>query len=132
MCATALKCDGFSDLIFTGRDVKVRSLNVSNQIMGSPGNRLAHWEKTTGQNAFLCVVKDCINRPTAGGLVQKDSPTDRSWYIVPLCRECSTRTGQDLDIWDEAILVRGSEMKASPSLSAVRPAVMPRISSLSQ
>ena len=132
MCATARKCIFFSALILTGRDVKVRNLNVSSQIMGSTGSRLAHWEKTTRQSAFLCFVKDCINRPTAGGLVQKDSPTDRSWYIVPLCRDCNTKTGQDLDIWDEAVLVRRSDMKASPAAPSVRPAVMPRFAPLSQ
>lgn len=99
--------------------------------MGGNENLLARWEKTTGQSAFLCFVKDCIKMPTAAGLVQKDSPADGSWYIVPLCRDCNSKTGQDLDIWDEAVLVCARDMKASQAMSAVRPIAMPRVVSLS-
>ena len=37
--------------------------------------------------------------------MQKDSATDKNWYIVPLCSACNNKKGQDLDIWDGASLV---------------------------
>jgi hypothetical protein len=106
-----------------------RNLNLSGQDLNSSGNRLAHWEKTTGQNAFLCFAKDCIKRPTAGGLVQKDSAIDRGGYIVPLCSDCNDKTGQDLDIWDQAVLVRADDMKVPQGASRGRYATAPRTAS---
>ena len=111
MCAAARKRKGFSVSRDTGRDMKVTNLNIVRQTTGSGGKLLARWEKISGQNAFLCCVKDCIERPIAGGLVQKGSPYDQSWYIVPLCRDCDSRTGQNLDIWDGAVLVRKNDME---------------------
>jgi hypothetical protein len=85
--------------------MRVTNLNGSKRIACGSGSWLARWERITGQNAFLCFVKDCINTPFGGGLVQKDSGLDRNWYIVPLCKECGKKTHADLDIWDSATLV---------------------------
>ena len=94
--------------------MRVKNLNRATQAKCSTGTWLAHWEKISGQNAFLCFVKDCINTPSFGGLVQKVSSTDESWYIVPLCDDCNRKTMQDLDIWDLATLVPAVGTNTSP------------------
>jgi hypothetical protein len=90
--------------------MRVKNLNRAMQKKCSSGSWLALWERISGQNAFLCFVKDCINRPSVGGLVQMDGPADGAWYVVPLCEHCSKSTGQDLEIWDQAKLVSAVEM----------------------
>jgi hypothetical protein len=85
--------------------MRVINLNGSKGIACVSGSWLARWERITGQSAFLCFVKDCINTPFSGGLVQKDNMLDGNWYIVPLCKECAKKTHADLDIWDSAVLV---------------------------
>ena len=89
--------------------MRVKNLNKAAQNSSISGSWLSFWEKHTGQNAWMCYVQGCIGRPSAGGRVQKDSPTDRGWYVIPLCADCSDRGGQDLEIWDEATLVSATE-----------------------
>ncbi len=101
--------------------MRVKNLNQAAQKKCSSGSWLALWERISGQNAFLCFVKDCINRPSVGGLVQKDSPTDGDWYVVPLCNDCSKSTGRDLEIWDQANLVSASDMQIPPVAMGSRP-----------
>jgi hypothetical protein len=111
--------------------MRVKNLNRATQTKCSSGTWLALWEKASGQNAFLCFVKDCINRPSTGGLVQKDIPTDEKWYVVPLCDDCSKRTGQDLNIWDMATLVPSDEMGILPRATSSRPVrILRTVSSL--
>jgi hypothetical protein len=85
--------------------MKVKNLNGTAPITKESGNWLSHWEKLSGLNAFMCYVKGCIKRPSVGGHVQKDSPTDKTWYVIPLCDDCGRKRGQDLDIWDAATLI---------------------------
>jgi hypothetical protein len=127
MCATVQNDIGFFVFIFFRGHMRARNLNLSGQTLRSSGNWLAHWEKTTGQNAYLCFAQDCIKRPTAGGLVQKDSPIDRSWYIVPLCNDRYNKTGQDLEIWDQAVLVRAGDTKDPQGAPFGRHAAAPRV-----
>jgi hypothetical protein len=47
----------------------------------------------------------CGNKAADGAHIQKISPDDRSWYIIPLCRSCNTRFGQELDVFDSTVLV---------------------------
>jgi hypothetical protein len=101
-------------------DMRVKNLNRATQTKCKASSWLAHWEKITGQNASLCFVKDCIDQPSAGGLVQKDGSSDQNWYVVPLCDHCSKKTGQDLDIWDLATLVPAVETSLSPLVPRVR------------
>jgi len=86
-------------------ELRVRNLNGSTQGSSTTGSWLTYWEKFSGQTAYGCFVSGCKNKRSVGGHVQKDSTTDKSWYIVPLCDECSKKTGQDLDVWDLAMLV---------------------------
>jgi hypothetical protein len=84
-----------------GEHMKVKNLKGS-ETGDASASRLAAWERLSGQNAFMCFATGCIKRPSSGGRVQKDSATDKSWYLIPLCDECSSKSGQDLDIWDAA------------------------------
>jgi hypothetical protein len=92
------------------------------------GSWLAHWEKHSGLNAFMCYATGCIRRPSVGAHIQKDSLTDMNWYVIPLCEDCSRKRGQDLDIWNAATLVspgaRGAAVKASSTSRASRPAAV--------
>jgi hypothetical protein len=85
--------------------MRVRNLNGSARTSSNAGSWLTYWEKFSGQTAHGCFVSGCKNKRSVGGHVRKDSATDKNWYIVPLCDECSKKTGQDLDIWDLAMLV---------------------------
>lgn len=50
------------------------------------GSWLEHWKKFSRQAIpATCPVENCSRAPTVGAHVQKDSSTDKSWYIVPLC-----------------------------------------------
>jgi hypothetical protein len=85
--------------------MKVRNLNSAPQMTCSSGDWLTHWEKFGGQTAYQCFVSGCRGKRSVAGLVQKPGATDTNWYVVPLCEECNTRKGQDLEIWDLAMLV---------------------------
>ena len=100
-------------------DVRVRNLNGSRDI-GNGADLLAIWERISGRNAYLCSVRDCINRPSKGGLVQKEGREDRGWYVIPLCKDCNTQTGRDLDIWDLVILVSSGDMGAQRTVPRSR------------
>jgi hypothetical protein len=89
--------------------MRVKNLNKAAQDKSSGGSWLTHWEKHSGQNAWMCYVQGCIGRPSAGGRVQKDGSTDRGWYVIPLCATCNDKSGQDLEIWAEATLVSARE-----------------------
>jgi hypothetical protein len=95
------------------KDMRVKTLNIAEQNKCRSGSWLAHWEKLSGQNAFMCFTEGCINMPSVGGHVQKDSTTDKNWYVIPLCTDCSKKSGQDLDIWDTAKFVSAKETETS-------------------
>jgi hypothetical protein len=103
-----------------GEDMKVKNLNGATHSLHG-GNWLAHWEKYSGQNAYMCFAKGCIKRPIAGGRVQKDSLIDATWYVIPLCSDCNKKNGQDLDIWDAATFVSTNVLRISvPRTSPLR------------
>jgi len=91
--------------------MRVRNLNGGKKNAYSGATLLAHWERYSRQVAHECFVIGCKHRASIGGHVQKDSPTDKNWYVVPLCEECNAKTGHDLDIWDMARLVPANEKK---------------------
>ena len=93
--------------------MRVRNLNGASQSKYSGATLLAHWERFSRQHAYGCFVIGCKNKYSVGGHVQKDSLTDKNWYVVPLCEECNSKMGRDLDIWDMARLVPANEGKAS-------------------
>lgn len=58
--------------------------------------------KATGQKAGNCHRVDCLNGSnepaTDGAHVQLDSPDDRRWLIVPLCRKCNCQFGAHFSV----------------------------------
>jgi hypothetical protein len=87
------------------KEMRVRNLNGASQLAHSNGTWLTHWEKFSGQTAYQCFVSGCRNSRSVGGLVQKVNPVDTNWYVIPLCEECNTHIGRELEIWDMAMLV---------------------------
>jgi hypothetical protein len=85
--------------------MKVTNLNGTTQNTCRCGSWLAHWGKFSDQVAHGCFVNGCSKVHSVGGHVQKDSTTDRNWYIVPLCDDHNRKWGESLDIWDGANLV---------------------------
>ncbi len=85
--------------------MKVKNLNGTSGNTCNCGSWLQHWKNYSGQTANKCVVNNCGNNPEVGGHVQKDSLLDQNWYIIPICKTCNAKRGQDLDIYDKVKLV---------------------------
>jgi len=66
--------------------MKVRRTNGTSSNKSDAGTWLSYWEKLSGQSAYLCFGQGCINTPSVGALVQKDSPTDNNLYVIPSAR----------------------------------------------
>ena len=56
--------------------MKAKRANGTFSKKSSTGTWLAYWEKLSGQSAHLCFRQGCINSPSVGALIQKDSPTN--------------------------------------------------------
>jgi len=81
--------------------MRVKNINGTSPRTCKCGSWLDHWKNYSGQSLpRLCPEKTCSNKPEVGAHVQKDSSTDRSWYIVPLCKKCNAKTGESLDLVD--------------------------------
>lgn len=72
--------------------VKVKNLNGTSDNAAPKGysSWKDFWEKNTGREFGTCSCKGCSNDAVHGSHVQKTDPTDRKWYIVPLCDQCNT------------------------------------------
>ena len=87
--------------------MKIRNINGTSDNACRCASWLEHWEKyNTGKQAVpvFCPVSDCENNPIVGAHVQKDDDSDQSWYIVPLCMTCNSKTGQVLEVSDAIAL----------------------------
>ena len=81
--------------------MKVNNINGTSQRTCKCGSWLDHWKNYSGQSLpTSCPEKSCTERPEVGAHVQKDSSTDRSWYIVPLCSKHNAQTGKSLELVD--------------------------------
>jgi len=81
--------------------MKVKNINGTSDSTCKCDSWLTHWEKfnSAGQKVpTYCPVETCYKKPEVGAHVQKDSTTDKSWYIIPLCNSCNAKTGQSLDV----------------------------------
>jgi hypothetical protein len=86
--------------------MKVNNINGTSDSSCKCGSWLDHWMNFSGESLpSYCSEKACIRKPEVGAHVQKDSSTDRGWYIVPLCTEHNRQTGKSLDLVDSAKLV---------------------------
>jgi hypothetical protein len=86
--------------------MRVRNIDGTSTRTCKCGSWLDHWKNFSGQSVpSLCPVVGCFQKPEVGAHVQRDSATDSSWYIVPLCRTHNAETGKSLDISDSVKLV---------------------------
>lgn len=78
---------------------KIKNVNGSSRF-GSPegyDSWLDYWESNSGKCAYRCSASDCHycgRSNLVGAHVQKAFGTDKSWYIVPLCKGCNNRTDE--------------------------------------
>lgn len=73
--------------------MRVRNVNGTSRLDCACGSWLEHWKKFSGATLpQWCCEKNCTNKPTLGAHIQKDSATDKTWYIVPLCDLHNKRT----------------------------------------
>ena len=85
--------------------MKVSNVNGTSQSTWKCGSWLDHWRKFSGQVLpSTCPELSCVNQPEVGAHVQRDSATDRSWYIVPLCKAHNSQTGKSINILDSTRL----------------------------
>ena len=66
---------------------------------------LDHWRKYSGQRTNYCVVRKCGGKPEVGGHVQVCGTPDDNLYVLPLCRACNDKKGQEIVIFDGVNLV---------------------------
>lgn len=90
--------------------MKVKNLNGTSDNTCKCGSWIKHWEKFSGKSTpTYCCVNSCTGKDLVGGHVQKDSSTDKSWYIIPICKTCNGKQGEDLDISDTTVLVSANQ-----------------------
>jgi hypothetical protein len=86
--------------------MKVKNINGTSDNTCKCSSWLEHWKKFSGQTlSTYCYEEKCTQKPEVGAHVQKDSSTDNSWYIVPLCKTHNGETGKSLNISDSVNLV---------------------------
>lgn len=86
--------------------MKVNNVNGTSDSTCGCGSWLDHWKRFSGQPLpSYCPERTCWKKPEVGAHVQKDSSSDRSWYIVPLCMDHNRQTGKSLDLLDGTALV---------------------------
>lgn len=81
---------------------KIKNINGTSDNKCKCGTWIDHWKKYNIQRQTLpifCPTKGCLEKPTVGAHVQKDSFLDNSWYIVPLCVSCN-KSASPLEIAD--------------------------------
>jgi hypothetical protein len=85
--------------------MKVRNINGTSDNSCKCGSWLAHWKNFSSTSLKYCAEKSCTNDIEVGAHVQKPDSTDKSWYIVPLCKEHNAMTGTSIEISDSTTLV---------------------------
>lgn len=86
--------------------MKATNINgTSDNTCNCEGGWLGHWEKFSGKEVSDCREINCSSKATVGAHVQKDSSTDRSWYIIPLCKEHNNKKGETLDLMTDTTFV---------------------------
>jgi len=86
--------------------MKVVNINGTSDKTCKCGSWLEHWKNFSGQAlSTYCPEKTCTQKPEVGAHVQKDSSSDKSWYIIPLCKRHNGETGKSLEVSDSIKLV---------------------------
>jgi hypothetical protein len=66
---------------------------------------LQHWENNSGKKADTCSALNCSNNAEVGGHVQKRNGDDNRWYIIPICKSCNGKHGQEYDVKKDTFFV---------------------------
>lgn len=85
--------------------ITVNNVNGTSGRTCKCGSWLDHWKKYGRQTLSYCAEETCRDTPELGAHVQKDSSTDTSWYIVPLCRKHNGQTAKSLTLINGVALV---------------------------
>lgn len=86
--------------------MKVKNINGTSENACKCGSWLDHWKKFSGQSVpNFCPEEKCTQKVEVGAHVQKDVPTDNSWYIYPLCKIHNGKHGESLSVSDVYKLV---------------------------
>lgn len=89
--------------------MKVTNINGTSDNNCKCESWLEHWKNHGGGTVpKFCPEKSCILPPAVGAHVQKDSGSDNSWYIIPLCSKHNRMKGESLDVSDYTTLVSAS------------------------
>jgi len=91
--------------------VRVNNVNGTSGRTCKCGSWLDHWKNFSRQTVGYCTEVKCTKKPEVGAHVQKDSSTDTSWYIVPLCSSHNAETGKSLMLIDGIVLVSANVSK---------------------
>ena len=59
---------------------------------------LEHWEKNSVKKAGICSALNCSKNAEVGGHVQKINVSDDSWYIIPICKSCNGKLGEEYEV----------------------------------
>ncbi len=78
--------------------MKITNINGTSQDACPCGSWLEHWKKFSRQQITYCAVSTCVKKDIVGVLVQRDDPTDRNWYVIPLCKTHSGEKGKALEV----------------------------------
>ena len=74
--------------------MKLKNINGTSGLTCSCGSWLEHWAKYSNQSIpSYCPEPNCLEKQLVGAHVQRDSETDRAWYIVPLCAKHNAKAG---------------------------------------
>ena len=88
----------------------VKNINGTSANSCPCGSWLKHWRKISGSTPSSCSVVGCWSTADVGAHVQKDSSTDKAWYIVPMCTKHNAKT-PSLTIGDTVTLVSANVSK---------------------
>ena len=92
--------------------VIIKNINLIQNIPCNCKSWLEHWIKYSEQFPTYCPVEACMNSIEIGSEVQKESPTNKKVYIVPLCLKHNGQTGSTLKVNDHVKLVLAKSRKA--------------------
>jgi len=66
---------------------------------------IEHWKINSGKKVGICSALNCSNEAEVGGHIQKRNCGDDSWYIIPICKSCNGKLGQEYEVKEGTICV---------------------------
>lgn len=76
---------------------------------------LDYWDDKSGcHRPYYCANDNCLNKVEVGAhVIKESSEKDRSWYIIPLCKECNNPSNKEYFEVNEDYLVSVSDKDTS-------------------